>query len=136
MDAQPLVWPRPKPADDVVLRRILAGMWGLALCAMLFVPSMSLTEGFGFAEFESPPARYERLLLGMAGMVTVLGALLGARGWGRALLLVLPLLVGLAVWESLAHAGAWWTIWWRPLLGCLWVAVPAWLLLGQGVPAT
>ncbi len=129
MDSHALVWPRNRPSDDVVLRRILAGLWGLALCALLWVPSLSLTEGFGFADIESPPARYQRLALGVAGFVAVWGALRGTRVWAWLLVVVVPLLLGLGAWEGIAYPRAWWMAWWRPTLGCALVAVPAWLLL-------
>lgn len=124
-----MVWPSGSAAGDAVLRRILAGLWGLALGAMLLMPSLSLTEGFGFAEVETPPARYQRVVFALAGLASLIGAARGTRVWGRVVLVCVPLLLGLGAWEAVAHPGPWWSVWWAPTLGTLLVGVPAWLLL-------
>ena len=115
--------------DDGPLRRILAGMWGVAMMALLLAPSLSPTEGFGFSEVETPPARYERMVLATAGLASIIGAVRGTRVWGWVVVVGIPLLLGLGAWEAIAHPGAWWQVWWRPALGCTLVAVPAWLLV-------
>ena len=111
-------------------------MWGVSLACLLFVPSMSLTEGFGFSEVTTPAARYEQLVLGGAGGAAIIGAVRGTPVWGWILVVAIPLLVGLGAWEWTDHVGAWWLAWWRPLWGIVLVGVPAWLLLGRGLPAT
>lgn len=131
MDANAAVWPAGSTPDDVALRRVLSGMWGAALVALLFVPSLSLTDGFAFDAVEGPASRYQRLVLGASGFVAVVGALRGRRVWGWVLAVAVPVLFGLGTWEALSDPGVWWAPWWRPVLGAGLVAVPAWLLASR-----